>query len=119
MRRPPRPWPRVTRATSWRPHARSSMPASPRLALVDVPKRIWRVERVDRPLRFSKINAVDAARLRSGNRFDVPGAGVLYAATRPEGAFAETLAPFRPAASLLAKLAAADVDPLLLAPGTV
>ncbi len=37
-----------------------------------------------------------------GNRFDVPGGRVLYAATKPKGAFAETLARFRPTASMRA-----------------
>ena len=29
---------------------------------------------------------------RAGNRFDIPGAGVLYGATKADGGFAETLA---------------------------
>lgn len=79
------------------------MPAE--LALVDPPSLLWRVERVDPALRFSRINAVDAAQDRAGNRFDVPGAGVLYGATQPQGAYAETLAGFRPSATLAARLA--------------
>lgn len=82
------------------------MPASPGLVLIEAPSRLWRVERVDPPLQFSRINAVDVNLERAGNRFDVPGAGVLYGASSPEGAYAETLAPFRPSASLIAKLAA-------------
>jgi hypothetical protein len=55
---------------------------------------------------FSRINPVDAALDRAGNRFDVPGAGVLYAASTVTGALAETLAGFRPSARLRARLAA-------------
>lgn len=65
------------------------MPAE--LALASAPSPLWRVERVDPPLRFSVLNPVDAMNDRAGNRFDVPGAGVLYGATSPEGGFAETL----------------------------
>ncbi|SDO31976.1 RES domain-containing protein [Cryobacterium flavum] len=95
------------------------MLASPALALVEPPHQLWRVEREDPPLRFSQINAVDALLERSGNRFDVAGAGVLYAATSQEGAYAETLAAFRPSASLLAKLQAAGMDAGLPGPGEV
>lgn len=87
------------------------MPASPSLALVEAPGLLWRVERASPPLRFAHINAVDVALPSIGNRFDVLGAGVLYAATTQEGAFAETLAGFRPAASLIAKMVALGEDP--------
>jgi hypothetical protein len=81
------------------------MPDSP--ALIEAPSEpLWRVERESPALRFSRINSVDAAQDRAGNRFDVPGAGVLYGATLAQGAFAETLAHFRPSATLLAKLKA-------------
>jgi len=95
------------------------MQASPLLALIDPPVRLWRVERENPPLQLTRINAVDAALDRSGNRFDIPGAGVLYAATTAEGAYAETLAGFRPPASLIAKLNAAGGDPGLPAPGEI
>ena len=95
------------------------MPVSLPLALAEPPQRLWRVEREDPPLCFSRINAVDAVRDRSGNRFDVAGAGVLYAATEQEGAYAETLAAFRPSASLIARLEAAGMDPGLPGPGEV
>ncbi|MGV8913615.1 MAG: RES family NAD+ phosphorylase [Rhodoglobus sp.] len=63
---------------------------------------LWRVGRASHVLRFSSIQAEDAASPRNGNRFDVPGGEVLYAATSAEGAFAETISRFRPtAASLL------------------
>lgn len=79
------------------------MPADP--PLVEPPSTLHRVERIAPPLSFSRINAIDAARDAAGNRFDVPGATVLYAATTPSGAFAETLAAFRPSASLAAAVA--------------
>ncbi|HEV7184621.1 MAG TPA: RES family NAD+ phosphorylase [Leifsonia sp.] len=75
------------------------MPAE--LTLVAAPSPLWRVERVDPPLRFARINAVDAMNDRAGNRFDIPGAGVLYGATDAAGGFAETLAGFRPQASMI------------------
>ena len=74
------------------------MPA--RAALVAATSPLWRVERPSEDIRFSQINPVDALNDRVGNRFDVPGAGVLYAATRREGALAETLAGFRPRAQV-------------------
>lgn len=95
------------------------MPAEPpALALLAAPPLMWRVEYLSPPLRFSRINAVDA-RLESGNRFDIAGAGVLYAATEPVGAYAETLASFRPSSSLLAKLATFPAEAGRLAPGVV
>ena len=81
------------------------MPAEP--PVVDPPATLHRVERIAPPLVFSRINAIDAALDSAGNRFDVPGAAVLYAATTAAGAFAETLARFRPSASLAAKIARA------------
>jgi RES domain. len=84
------------------------MPAE--LTLVDPPAALWRVEWKNPPLRYSHISPVDASLDAAGNRFDVPGAGVLYAATDPEGAFAETTAHFRPKASLIAKMQAAAND---------
>ena len=103
----------------WRPLGPISMPAErPAPALVPAPPLTWRVEYLSPSLLFSRINAVDA-RLESGNRFDIAGAGVLYAATEPVGAFAETLASFRPSSSLLAKLATFPAEPGRLAPGVV
>jgi len=57
-------------------------------ALVDPPAELVRIERPDPPLWFSRITAETAARDGSGGRCDVPGAGVLYAATAARGAFA-------------------------------
>jgi hypothetical protein len=65
-------------------------------SLVVPPDRLWRIGRRDDPLRFARISQADAALPRAGNRFDVPGGGVLYASTTIQGCLAETLAPFRP-----------------------
>ena len=93
------------------------MPAE--LALLHPPAELWRVERTDPPLRFSRINPGDALADRAGNRFDVVGAGVLYGATSPVGAFTETLAAFRPSASLARKLAQRQSDPGVIGQGEV
>jgi hypothetical protein len=65
----------------WLPRAPSSLPAE--LALVAAPPVLWRVARAELALRFSQLNLVDAANDRGGNRFDVPGASVLYGAIDP------------------------------------
>lgn len=88
------------------------MPAEP--ATAAAPSPLWRVERASPRLRFSRIGPADAANDHAGNRFDVPGAGVLYAATRRQGALAETLALFRPRAQ-----ADDAIRPLGLSPGRV
>lgn len=92
------------------------MPAEPRL--VDAPGNLWRVERATTALRFSRISPVDAENDRAGNRFDVPGGGVLYAATEPQGAYAETIAQFRRSA-LAAELDAEGLEPGRVPPGAV
>jgi hypothetical protein len=66
------------------------------------PDWLWRVGRSSEPLHFSAIAPEDAASENGGNRFDVPGGRVLYAASDAEGAFAETLARFRPTAAMRA-----------------
>lgn len=66
------------------------------------PAQLWRVGRSPDPLNFSTIDPGDAVQPNGGNRFDVPGGEVLYAASQPEGAFAETLARFRPTTSMRA-----------------
>lgn len=76
--------------------------------MVASPREFWRVGRRPEPLNFSEISPIDAQSRAGGNRFDVPGGGVLYAATRPEGAFAETLARFRPTAAIRALPREAD-----------
>lgn len=70
----------------------------------------WRVARAGNPLRFSKITAQDAPLSGAGNRFDVPGGGVLYAATDLRGCFTETLARFRPTAKMRELLKDEDED---------
>ncbi|MGA1836040.1 RES domain-containing protein [Herbiconiux sp. 11R-BC] len=103
--------------TSSQPRAHSSMPASP--ATVEAPNLLHRVERADPPLRFSRLNPVDALNARAGNRFDVPGAGVLYGATTAAGAYAETLAGFRRKASTQRNLTRHGLEPGRVAPGEV
>jgi len=65
-----------------------------------MPATVWRVGRASDPLRFSEINPEDGVELLGGNRFDVAGGGVLYAATTPTGCYAETLARYRPTAAM-------------------
>lgn len=93
------------------------MPAE--LALIAAPAPLWRVERVAPALRFSRINAVDAMNERAGNRFDIPGAGVLYGATEAAGGFTETLAGFRPRASIVDAFTKVSADPGRVLPGQV
>lgn len=81
------------------------------------PPELWRVGRTPEPLNFSEINPSDAQNRVGGNRFDVPGGSLLYAATRAEGAFAETLARFRPTAAIRALPREADEH--FMAPGAV
>ena len=70
---------------------------------------LFRVARADQPLRFSQIAPADVPLPKAGNRFDVPGGGVLYCATEPAGCYAEVLARFRPSAAVRA--AVQDEDP--------
>ncbi len=64
---------------------------------------VWRVARRTDPLAFSRIAPEDAW-TDAGNRFDVPGAGVLYAADTPRACYVETLARFRPTPRMLAEV---------------
>lgn len=68
-------------------------------------------------MRFSQIAPADVPLPRAGNRFDVPGGGVLYCATEPAGCYAETLARFRPSAAVRA--AVEDEDPKFMICGGV
>ena len=88
----------------------------PGLTLVVPPERLWRIGRRDDPLRFARISQTDATLPRAGNRFDVPGGGVLYAATTIQGCFAETLARFRPSPAVAA---AVREDPGYMDPGGI
>lgn len=85
-------------------------PALDRPALVEPPALLSRVESPVPPLEYSRISAESAALDSSGNRFDVPGAGVLYVATTAQGALAETAGNYRVKASLLEKMAAAGAS---------
>lgn len=55
---------------------------------------MWRIVRAGAGLSLSWITPADSVG-RAGNRFDVPGGGVLYACTDVAGWFYETLARFR------------------------
>jgi hypothetical protein len=92
------------------------MPAEARL--VEAPDILWRLERATTALRFSRISPLDAENDRVGNRFDVPGGGVLYAATDPQGAYAETIAQFRRSA-LAPELENEGLEPGRVGPGEV
>lgn len=59
---------------------------------VEIPDRVWRVALIPSGQRFSEIEPDDALLPDAGNRFDVPGGGVLYCATSPRGSYLETLA---------------------------
>lgn len=66
-------------------------------ATVEAPARVFRVARKRYPLAYSEITPEDAASTESaGNRYDVPGGGVLYCAAEVATCMAETLAWFRP-----------------------
>lgn len=69
---------------------------------VGAPPLLYRVARSDTAMRFSQIDPADVPLPSAGNRFDVPGGGVLYCASQPTGCYAETLARFRPSAAVRA-----------------
>lgn len=83
---------------------------------VDLPSPLYRVARRGAETRFAEIGPIDADS-RGGNRFDVPGSGVLYLADDPEACFLETLARFRPSAS--ARQALASEPSTFMALGSV
>lgn len=64
--------------------------------VVQIPDTVYRIGRTSDPRRFSEIRPQDAALPHAGNRYDVPGGAVLYAATEVKACFAETLARYRP-----------------------
>ncbi|MGB7980260.1 MAG: RES family NAD+ phosphorylase [Candidatus Nanopelagicales bacterium] len=80
------------------------MPDQPRRNRQTRPSPVWRVARRADPLAFSRIAPEDAW-TDAGNRFDIPGAGVLYAADTVRGCYVETLARFRPSPRILAEIA--------------
>lgn len=77
--------------------------------LVTNPSRVLhRIGRATDPLQFSVMDAADALLHNAGNRFDVPGGGVLYCATELATCFYETLARFRPTSKIREFVAAQD-----------
>lgn len=80
--------------------------------IVYPPSKLFRIGRIANLLGYSSISPEDYNNLRAGNRFDVLGAGVLYAATTKEGCYAETLARFRPTSTM--KLIRPEPDEHLL-----
>jgi hypothetical protein len=74
---------------------------------------LYRVERIGSNLSPSVISAEDHELVIGGNRFDVPGVGVLYAASSAAGAIAESIAPFRPGVSNRNTLIAHDYRPTI------
>lgn len=79
-------------------------------ATVHPPDTLHRIARAQAPLNFSEIAPEDATSGKSGNRYDVPGGGVLYAATKVQTCFAETLARFRPTPKMRELLKTLDED---------
>jgi hypothetical protein len=67
---------------------------------ISAPDVVYRVARSNGPLNFSSITPEDAQLPKAGNRFDVPGGSVLYAATEVAACFAETVARFRPSLAM-------------------
>lgn len=91
------------------------MPVAPHTVALD--HSVFRVARGDAPMRFSVIDPADVAVPNGGNRYDVPGGGVLYCATTAAGCYAETLARFRPSAAVRA--AVQHEDPAFMMCGGV
>lgn len=81
-------------------------------------KRLFRIARADNPFYWSEISAEDSPRKHAGNRFDVPGHGVLYFASTLEGAYAETLARFRPSPAIRKHVAEQDPGFMMVAGST-
>jgi len=84
---------------------------------VALPEVLYRIAVRHRGLAFSEITPEDHANPRAGHRFDVLGAGVLYAATRPRAAYLETLGNLRPSPGV--ELAPADDDSEFMKPGSI
>lgn len=89
--------------------------AEPTLAMPPDPLR--RVGRAQGLLRLSSISPLDATLPKAGNRFDVPGGGVLYAATSADACYGETLSRFRPTPRMRELLK--DEDPGFMVVGGV
>lgn len=71
---------------------------------------MFRVARADGAARFSQISPADNRSAKAGNRYDVVGRGVLYAADEVQTCFRETLARFRPTPKMRQLLQDADSD---------
>lgn len=67
-----------------------------RIPTITPPQVLYRVGRASNPFWFSEISPEIDPLADAGNRFDVLGAGVMYAATTRLGALTETLQFFRP-----------------------
>jgi len=63
--------------------------------VVELPEVLYRIAVRHKGLGYSEITPEDDANPRAGHRFDVLGAGVLYAATNPRAAYLETLGNLR------------------------
>ncbi len=77
--------------------------------IVPGPEKLLRLARKDLALNFSRIRPSDHLLPHAGNRYDVPGAGVLYGADTAATCLIETLARFRPSAAVLKRLAKAPL----------
>lgn len=80
------------------------------IGVVSPPQIMYRIARASNPTDYSRIQPGDASSGRSGNRYDVPGGGVLYCATSVRTCFAEILAAFRPTPAMRALLKDADSE---------
>ncbi len=87
------------------------------VAVVDPPTPLYRVGRDTAPVAFSYIAPEIDARDDLGYRFDVLGAGVMYAATTDQGAYTETVQKFRVNAETAA--AAKRTQPDLMTAGSL
>ncbi len=77
---------------------------------VPAPATVYRLARHDAALRHSRITPIDNRSGSSGNRYDVVGGGVLYAATEVRTCYSETLARFHPTPKMRELLRKADPD---------
>ena len=92
----------------------------PPIKTVETLPELWRVSTLDTGTKFSEITALDAPRIHAGNRFDVPGGGVLYCCTQVRGSFAETMSRYRVRPdSAVAIAAAKDTSHGFMAPGNL
>lgn len=65
------------------------------MAVVNAPAKLYRVGRDTKPIGYSYITPEIDRDDTLGYRFDVLGAGVMYAATQPVGAYTESVQKFR------------------------